>query len=118
MARTKKIAVIGFGNIGTGVVRLLYEKGIAGLELVSDLRRRIGFRASFVGGHSLIHELGLAGTGAKKFRRIYAILNGTSNYILSTMSAEGQSFEAALKEAQAKGFAESDPSDDIDGKDT
>ena len=34
MAKTKKIAVIGFGNIGTGVVRLLYEKGIAGLELV------------------------------------------------------------------------------------
>ncbi len=197
MAKTKKIAVIGFGNIGAGVVRLLYEKGIAGLELVkvvdvdikskrpvelpasylstdwkqvvadpkidiiveliggiepaksilsealkqgkdvvtankkllakegetifkqvSDLHRRIGFRASFVGGHSLIHELALAGTGAKKFRRIYAILNGTSNYILSTMSREGQSFEAALKEAQAKGFAERDPSDDIDGKDT
>mgnify|MGYP001563064891 CR=1 FL=1 len=197
MAKTKKIAVIGFGNIGTGVVRLLYEKGIAGLELVkvvdvdiktkrpvdlpasylstdwrlvvadpnidiiveliggiepaksilsealkqgkdvvtankkllakegesifqlvSTLHRRIGFRASFVGGHSLIHELGLAGTAAKKFRRIYAILNGTSNYILSTMSREGQSFEAALKEAQAKGYAESDPSDDIDGKDT
>ena len=34
MPKTKKIAVIGFGNIGTGVVRLLYEKGIAGLELV------------------------------------------------------------------------------------
>src|SRR3970282_551303 len=44
MAKTKKIAVIGFGNIGTGVVRLLYEKRIAGLELVkvvdTDIKRK------------------------------------------------------------------------------
>ncbi|MDP2730250.1 MAG: homoserine dehydrogenase [Dehalococcoidales bacterium] len=197
MSKTKKIAVIGFGNIGTGVVERLYQKGVAGLELVkvvdidlkrkrpvtlpssylstdwrqavtdpevnivveliggiepaksiqmealkqgkdvvtankmllakegesifrlaTTLKRRIGFRASFVGGHSLIHELGQAGTAAKKFKRIYAILNGTCNYILSTMSREGKGFEETLKEAQGKGYAESDPSDDIDGIDT
>jgi homoserine dehydrogenase len=197
MAKTKKVAVIGFGTIGVGTVRLLYEKGIAGLELakvvdidltkerpvkipksylsndwkqvVSDpnidiiveliggiepaksiqlealrqgkdivtankkllakegetifqqvaaLKRHIGFRAAFVGAHSLIHELALAGTGAKKFKRIYGILNGTSNYILSNMSNRGMSFEQALKGAQAEGFAEADPSDDIDGRDT
>src|SRR3990172_4417312 len=54
MARTKKIAVIGFGNIGTGVVRLLYEKGIAGLELVrvvdTDIktRRSVELPASYL----------------------------------------------------------------------
>lgn len=197
MAKTKKIAVIGFGNIGTGVVELLYKKGIAGLKLVkvvdvdltrkrsvelpesylssdwrqtvadpevdivveligglepaksiqmealkqgkdvvtankkllakegeniwrtaSELKRRVGFRAAFVGAHALIHELGQAGTAAKKFKRIYAILNGTSNYILSSMSSEGVSFEEALRGAQTRGFAEADPSDDIDGLDT
>jgi homoserine dehydrogenase len=197
MTQATKVAVIGWGNIGTGVVELLYQKGIAGLELakvcdidlerkravvppkryltkdwrqvVNDpeidivveliggiepaksilvealqkgkdivtankkllaregesifqlaatLDRRIGFRASFVGGHSLIHELGQAGTAAKKFKRIYAILNGTCNYILSTMSREEMGFEEALKGAQQKGYAEADPSDDIDGIDT
>ena len=197
MAGTKKVAVVGFGNIGTGVVELLYKRGVAGLELsrvcdidlerkrpitlpssylttdwrqivsdpeidivveliggiepaksvlvealqngkdvvtankmllaqdgqpifqlVSTLNRRIGFRASFVGAHSLIHELRQAGTAAKKFRRIYAILNGTCNYILSTMSREGKGFKEALGEAQEKGYAEPDPSDDIDGIDT
>jgi len=197
MAKTKKVGVIGFGNIGGGVVEFLYQKGIAGLELVkvadidikrkrpvdlpadylttdwhqvvnnpeidvvveliggiepakdiltkalqngkdvvtankkllakeghsifqlaSSLNRRVGFRASFVGCHSLIHELGLAGTAAKTFRRIYAILNGTSNYILSTMTGEEKGFDEALREAQQKGYAEADPSDDIDGVDT
>ena len=193
----KKIAVIGFGNIGTGVVEFLYKKGITGLELcrvvdidlarkrpvslpdeylttdwrpvvndpevdivveliggiepaksitlaafehgkdvvtanktllaeegnhifqaASQLNRRLGFRASFVGCHSLIHEFRQAGTAAKKFRRIYAILNGTCNYILSTMAREGRGFAEVLEEAQEKGYAESDPSDDIDGRDT
>jgi len=82
------------------------------------LKRRIGFRAAFVGAHSLIHELGQAGTAAKKFKRIYAIMNGTSNYILSSMSNDGMSFEEALRGAQIRGFAEADPSDDIDGLDT
>ncbi len=195
--KTKKVAVIGFGNIGSGVVDILYHKGVAGLELarvvdidlerkrpvslpssylstdwrsvVSDpeigvvieliggiepaksillaalnngkdvitankkllakegdkvfqlastLSRRVGFRASFVGCHSLIHEFQQAGAAAKKFRRIYAILNGTCNYILSTMTREDKGFEEALKEAQEQGYAEADPSDDVDGFDT
>jgi len=197
MSSAKKVGVIGWGNIGSGVVEVLYQKGVAGLELVkvcdidlerkravslpkeyltrdwqeivgspeidivvelvggiepakdiliqslksgkdvvtankmllaregqeifslaTSLKRRIGLRASFVGCHSLIHEFQQAGTTAKKFRRIYAILNGTSNYILSTMTREGKGFDEALREAQAEGYAEADPSDDIDGKDT
>jgi homoserine dehydrogenase len=197
MSSVKKVAVIGFGNIGVGVVRALYEKGVNGLELVkvvdidlkkrrsvkipktmltddwksvvndpeidiiveliggiepaktiqiqalkngkeivtankkllaaegkeifslaSKLGRRVGFRASFVGCHSLIHEFQQAGSAAKQFKRIYAILNGTSNYILSTMSRDDKSFKEALREAREKGFAERDPSDDIDGVDT
>ncbi len=197
MAALKKVAVIGFGNMGIGVVRALYEKGVSGLQLVRvvdiDLKRRrpvtlpktmlsndwqavvddpeidiiveliggiepaktiitralqngkdvvtankkllanegkdifslaarqkrrLGFRGSFVGCHSLIHEFQQAGNAAKEFRRIYAILNGTSNYILSKMTAEGMTFKEALREARERGLAERDPSDDIDGIDT
>jgi len=197
MTHTKKVAVVGWGKMGSGVVELLYQKEVAGLELsrvcdidperkrsvtlpasylttewqqvigdpgidivveliggieparsillaalengkdvvtankmllakhgdeifqlASTLNRCLGFRASFVGCHSLIHEFRQAGTAAKKFSRIHAILNGTSNYILSTMSREGKGFEEALGEAQEKGYAELDPSDDIDGIDT
>ena len=105
-------------DVVTANKKLLAKEGESIFQTVSALDRHIGFRASFVGGHSLIHELGQAGTAAKIFKRIYAILNGTCNYILSTMSREGISFEDALKGAQEKGYAESDPSDDIDGKDT
>ncbi|QHI96124.1 homoserine dehydrogenase [Aristophania vespae] len=58
---------------------------------------------------------GLAGDIIKT---IGGILNGTCNYILTTMEETGQSFEAVLKEAQEKGFAEAEPSTDIDGWDT
>jgi homoserine dehydrogenase len=97
---------------------LLAQEGHIIFQLASTLNRRIGFRASFVGCHALIHEFRQAGLAGKKFRRIYAIVNGTSNYILSTMSGEGKGFEEALRGAQEKGYAEADPSDDIDGIDT
>jgi len=105
-------------DVVTANKMLLAQEGQHIFQLASTLKRRIGFRASFVGCHSLIHEFQQAGTAAKKFRRIYAILNGTCNYILSTMSREGKGFDEALREAQEKGYAESDPSEDIDGIDT
>jgi len=58
---------------------------------------------------------GLAGTGID---RVYGILNGTCNYILSRMELEGLSFEDCLKDAQRLGYAEADPSFDVDGHDT
>ncbi|QPF87906.1 homoserine dehydrogenase [Bradyrhizobium genosp. L] len=58
---------------------------------------------------------GLAGTGIS---RVYGILNGTCNYILTRMEQEGLSFEECLKDAQRLGYAEADPSFDVDGYDT
>jgi homoserine dehydrogenase len=195
--KTKRVAVVGFGTIGTGVVDLLYHKGVPGLELVKvvdidtkrkravsvpegmlvpDLKqasdnpdvdivvelmggiepaktvllaslkngkdvvtankkllakegsdvfqaaktlgRKVGFRASFVGAHALIHEFRQAKAMGRRFLKIQAILNGTSNYVLSTMTSDGKGFEEALQEAKAKGYAEFDPTDDIDGHDT
>jgi homoserine dehydrogenase len=58
---------------------------------------------------------GLAGTG---IHRVYGILNGTCNYILTRMEQEGLSFAECLKDAQRLGYAEADPSFDVDGHDT
>ena len=57
------------------------------------------------------------GVAANHIDRVYGILNGTCNYILSTMEDTGRDFADVLAEAQAKGYAESDPSFDIDGID-
>ena len=57
------------------------------------------------------------GLAANRIERITAIINGTTNYILTGMASHGKSFDKALKDAQAKGYAEAEPSFDIDGMD-
>ena len=78
---------------------------------------RICFEASVGGGIPLLRPLNES-LASNNFESIYGIINGTANYILTKMSEEGRSFEAVLKEAQEKGFAESDPTFDIEGDDT
>lgn len=75
------------------------------------------FEASVAGGIPLIRALS-RGLVADNIESIHGILNGTCNYILTRMSKEGLSFDQALKEAQAAGYAEADPGLDIDGHDT
>lgn len=74
------------------------------------------FEAAVGGGIPLLAAMkyGLSG---EQLESIAGIINGTTNYILTQMEAEGLSFNEALQEAQAKGFAEADPSNDIEGKD-
>jgi len=76
----------------------------------------IGYEASVGGGIPIIRTLkeGLAGD---RNRAIYGIVNGTSNYILSTMTQQGGEFAAVLGEAQKQGLAEADPTYDVDGID-
>src|SRR5919206_169412 len=90
-----------------------------GRELFAAGRRRgvrIGFEASVCGGIPIVRALqrGLAGDSIES---ISAILNGTCNYVLTRMEDDGVDFAEALAEAQAKGFAEADPSLDVDGDD-
>ncbi|MGB6250723.1 MAG: homoserine dehydrogenase [Terriglobales bacterium] len=90
-----------------------------GPELISLARQRkkqIQFGASVAGGVPVISGLqeGLAGDDLYKIR---GILNGTCNYILSQIEANGIPFDTALREAQKLGFAEADPTEDIDGFD-
>ena len=76
----------------------------------------LSFEASVAGGIPVIKALreGLAGN---RLERVYGILNGTSNYILTTMRESGREFAEVLAEAQKLGYAETDPSFDIDGID-
>lgn len=76
----------------------------------------IGFEASVCGGIPIILSL-RQGLAANAIKELFGILNGTSNYILSKMSSAGESFHAALKEAQEKGYAEADPTLDVEGID-
>ena len=74
------------------------------------------FEASCVGGVPIIRALGESFQG-DKINSIYGIINGTTNYILSKMTSEGCDYATALKEAQALGYAEANPSSDVDGYD-
>ncbi len=74
------------------------------------------FEASVGGGIPIIRPLNCALT-AEKIESILGILNGTTNYILTKMEKEGSSFDAALREAQEKGYAERDPGADVEGHD-
>ncbi|MBI5319422.1 homoserine dehydrogenase [Bradyrhizobium sp.] len=77
----------------------------------------LNYEAAVAGGIPIIKTLreGLAGTSVN---RVYGILNGTCNYILSRMEQEGLTFAECLKDAQRLGYAEANPSFDVDGHDT
>ena len=76
----------------------------------------VNFEASVGGGIPLIRSI-KEGLVANRIHSIFGILNGTSNYILSKMTGEGGNFKEVLKEAQEKGYAEADPTYDIEGID-
>lgn len=77
---------------------------------------QVCYEASVAGGLPIIRPLQNS-LAANKIEKIYGILNGTTNYILTDMSKEKKEFAESLKDAQKLGFAEADPSSDIDGDD-
>ncbi|MDD9899577.1 MAG: homoserine dehydrogenase [Alphaproteobacteria bacterium] len=87
------------------------------LSILENGKGAIAYEAAVAGGVPVIKGLREGLTG-NEVRAVYGILNGTCNYILSEMTATGRDFEDVLKEAQAKGYAEADPSFDVDGIDT
>jgi homoserine dehydrogenase len=85
--------------------------------LANKLGLLVGFEASVGGGIPIIKAL-REGFAANRMELIYGIINGTTNFILSTMSDGGCSFKDALESAQKNGYAERDPSLDIEGHDS
>ncbi|HEX6143693.1 MAG TPA: homoserine dehydrogenase [Geminicoccaceae bacterium] len=103
-------------SVVTANKALLAHHGAALARLAEAHGATIGFEAAVAGGIPIVKALreGLAGN---RVSRLFGILNGTCNYILTTMRETGRSFEAVLAEAQALGYAEADPTFDIDGID-
>ena len=104
-------------HVVTANKALLAKNGSEIFETASKNNVDIGFEASVGGGIPIIRAI-KEGFTANNIQSVYGIVNGTCNYILSKMSDEGRPFNEVLKEAQALGFAEANPSLDIDGIDS
>jgi homoserine dehydrogenase len=116
-----KAAVEAALGIGRPVVSankaLIAKHGTALIQLAEQHNAAFNFEAAVGGGIPVIKTL-REGLGGAEISRVYGILNGTCNYILTTMQKEGRSFEDCLQEAQKLGYAEADPTFDIGGFDT
>ena len=104
-------------HVVTANKALLAKHGVNLAALAERNHVALNFEAAVAGGIPIVKTLreGLVGN---KLARIYGILNGTCNYILTRMEREGLSFADCLKDAQRLGYAEADPAFDIEGHDT
>jgi homoserine dehydrogenase len=117
-ARQSVETALGSGkSVVTANMALLASHGITLAQLAEAHHVALAFEASVAGGIPIVKVLreGLAGN---QIERVYGILNGTCNYILSRMEADEISFQECLIEAQRLGYAEADPSFDVGGFDT
>jgi len=104
-------------HVVTANKALLAKHGIALAKIAEQKGVLLNFEAAVAGGIPVIKTLREA-LGANTISRIYGILNGTCNYILTRMEEEGLSFAEGLAQAQQLGYAEVDPTFDIEGNDT
>jgi len=103
-------------HVVTANKALVAHHGMALAKLAEDKGISLNYEAAVAGGIPVIKTIreGLTGNALS---RVQGILNGTCNYILTTMRVEGRDFDEVLKDAQEFGYAEADPSFDIDGVD-
>jgi len=104
-------------HVVTANKALLAAHGIELAAIAENKGALLNYEAAVAGGIPVIKALRESMTG-NTISRVYGIMNGTCNYILTKMEKEGLSFEACLKEAQRLGYAEADPAFDIEGNDT
>ncbi len=117
-ARDLVLKILGAGkHVVTANKALLAEHGGEMYRAALAVGRCIAFEASCCGGIPIVSAL-RTGLAANDISALYGIFNGTCNYILSEMTGSGAAFDDVLKAAQQKGFAEADPTLDIDGTDT
>jgi len=103
-------------HLVTANKELVAEHGVELVERAGAAGVNLGIEACVAGGTPLLHAIreGLAG---EHFSAVFGILNGTTNYILTEMERRGCTFAEALAEAQRAGYAEPDPSKDVEGHD-
>ena len=112
-----KTAVQNKKHIVTANKELLAKKGQQLFELANRNNVSILYEAAIAGGIPIIMPIKTTLAG-NKINKIEAILNGTTNYILTKMEKEGVSYEEVLAEAQKLGYAETDPTGDVEGYDS
>ena len=103
-------------HIVTANKELLAKKGEELFNLAEKYNRVVLYEAAIAGGIPIIMPIKTILAG-NKINKIQAILNGTTNYILTKMDVDGASYEDVLKEAQQLGYAETDPTGDVEGFD-
>lgn len=111
-----KRAITSGKHIVTANKELIAKHGPEIFDLANRHNVTIFFEAAVGGGIPLISTL-QRGLQANRISRVAGIVNGTTNYILTKMEREQKSFAEALIEAQAAGYAEADPTDDVEGRD-
>jgi homoserine dehydrogenase len=117
-AKASVEAALAIGRpVVTANKALLAKHGIALAKLAEANNTTLSFEAAVAGGIPIVKTL-REGLGGSRINRVYGILNGTCNYILTRMHNEHLSFSECLKEAQTLGYAEADPTFDIGGFDT
>jgi homoserine dehydrogenase len=117
-AKTFILEAIGAGkHVVTANKALLSEAGAEIFAAAAARGVEVGFEASVGGGIPVIKSL-REGLVANKIESIMGIMNGTANYILTRMTDEGIDFTTVLADAQAQGYAEADPTYDVEGIDT
>lgn len=113
---TKKLLQAGKSVVSSNK-ELVAKHGTELLHIAKENNVSYLFEASVGGGIPIIRPL-YSSLSANELTDVYGILNGTTNYILTQMIREGESFQDALKGAQEKGYAEKDPTADVEGHDT
>ncbi|TIQ17564.1 MAG: homoserine dehydrogenase [Mesorhizobium sp.] len=112
-----KAALEAGRHVVTANKALLAKHGVALAETAEKKGVLLNYEAAVAGGIPVIKTMREAMAG-NSVTRVFGILNGTCNYILTRMEAEGLSFDDCLKDAQRLGYAEADPTFDIEGHDT
>jgi len=116
-ARTLVLEAITSGqHVVTANKALLAHHGREIFAAAAKHKVEVLFEAAVAGGIPIIRTL-KEGLSANRIRHVFGILNGTTNYILTRMTRDGLTFQAALAEAQAAGYAEADPTLDVEGLD-
>lgn len=116
-AREAVLAALAAGkHVITANKALLSDHGTEVFRAAAESNRCVAYEAAVAGGVPIISTLGTSMTG-NEIRSIEAILNGTSNFILSEMLGKRRDYDDVLVEAQALGYAEADPAMDVDGTD-
>ncbi len=111
-----KTAIANGKHIVTANKELLAKHGEELFSFAEEHNKVILYEAAIAGGIPIIMPIKTILAG-NKINRVEAILNGTTNYILTKMDIDGASYEDVLKEAQALGYAEADPTGDVEGFD-